>query len=438
MKLLDYEHTLKFIKQSELETLELKINKQVVKLLTKTGKGNEFTGWVEYPNNIDKEEVKRIINISEKIKKDSKILVVIGIGGSYLGTKAAIDMLRNEKNDSGVEILFLGNSFSSSYAHNILKYLEDKDFSVNVVSKSGTTTESAVAFRLIKALMQKKYQEQYYKRVYATTTIGKGALYKLAVENKYEIFSIPEDIGGRYSVLTPVGLLPIAVAGVNIEDMIAGANDAFEKYINTEFLENDAMLYAAIRYLAYSKNKSIEILGLFEPSMQYFGEWYKQLFAESEGKEQKGLYPTVHHYSTDLHSIGQFVQDGPRLFLETIIDVLNPEKDLNVPILENDFDGLNYLTDNTLDMINRKALEATVIAHVNGGVPVVKINLPEINSYYFGYLAYFFMFSCAISGYLLDVNPFDQEGVEEYKKNMFALLGKPGYENIRKDIESKK
>jgi len=431
MLLLNYEGVLDFISQEQIKSLEEETNGALEKLLNKSGIGSDYTGWVDYPYNVDDDELKRIIKVSDKIRENSEVLLVIGVGGSYLGAKAALTMLEyNPLKKQYTEVLFVGNTFSSNYTYDVLDYIKNKDFSINIISKSGTTTEPAVAFRIFKGLLKEKYGKNYNKRIYATTTIGKGALYNLAVEEGYEIFSIPEDIGGRYSVLTTAGLLPLAYRGIDIRSIIYGARAAYDVYTKTPYLDNDAMLYAAIRNLAYRGGKTVEILGLFEPGLHYLGEWYKQLFGESEGKDGKGLYPTFNTYTTDLHALGQYVQEGARLFLETFIHVDKPTNDLMVPKEESDFDGINYLTNLCLNEINKRAKKGTIKAHVSGGVPVVDIRMPEMTPYYFGYLTYFLMLSCGISGYLLGVNPFNQDGVEAYKNNMFAMLGRPGYEKF--------
>lgn len=431
MLLLNYKGVLEFISQEQINKMEDETNDALVKLLTKTGVGSEATGWIEYPYSVDEEDLKKIIKASKQIRKQSNVLIVIGVGGSYLGAKAGLTMLdQNPFRKHETEVIFVGNTFSSNYTYDVLDYIKDKDFSINIISKSGTTTEPAVAFRIFRNLLKEKYGSEYNKRIYATTTIGKGALYQLAAEEEYEIFSIPEDIGGRYSVLTTVGLLPLAYRGIDIRAIIAGAKASFDVYSKTPYLENDAMLYAAIRNLAYRSGKTVEILGLFEPGLHYLGEWYKQLFGESEGKDGKGLYPTFNTYTTDLHALGQYVQDGERLFLETFIHVDRPTNDLMVPKEASDFDGINYLTNLSLNEINKRAKMGTIKAHVSGKVPVIDIRMPEMTPYYFGYLTYFMMLSCGISGYLLGVNPFDQPGVEAYKNNMFAMLGKPGYEKF--------
>jgi glucose-6-phosphate isomerase len=429
---LDYKNVLKFITQDQLNSIEDNVNEALLKLLTKTGVGSENTGWVEYPHSVSDLEIEKIINAANEIKKQAKVLIVIGIGGSYLGAKAGLDMLLgNRFKTRDNEIIFVGNTLSSNYTAYVMDYLKDKDFAINVISKSGTTTEPAIAFRIFSNLLKEKYGKDYNKRIYATTTYNKGSLYKLAVDEEYTIFTIPESIGGRFSVLTTVGLLPLAYRDVDIKKLIQGAKDAFEKYAKSPYLENDAMIYAAIRYLAYQSGKKLELLGLFEPNLHYFGEWFKQLFGESEGKEGKGLYPTFNIYTTDLHALGQYVQEGERLFLETFIHIDKPSQDLNIPYEEADFDGLNYLSHLSLNEINNIAKESTIRAHVSGEIPVIDLTVRDLSPYSFGYLVYFFMFSCAISGYLLGVNPFDQPGVEAYKNNMYALLGKPGYENFK-------
>src|SRR5690554_2884454 len=429
MKLLNYTGVLDFISKESIESLEAEATEALHKLLNKTGIGSEYTGWVEYPYSVDDTELKRITNIGQEIRDKSEVLLVIGVGGSYLGAKAALSLLDlNPLKKKDKEVIFVGNTFSSDYTYNVYEYIKDKDFSINIISKSGTTTEPAVAFRIFRNLLKEKYGSEYNKRIYATTTLNKGALYNLAVDEGYEIFSIPEDIGGRYSVLTTVGLLPLAFRGIDIRAIIFGARAAFDNYTKSPYLENDAMLYASIRNLAYRSGKTVEILGLFEPRLHFLGEWYKQLFGESEGKDRKGLYPSFHTYTTDLHSLGQYVQDGERLFLETFIHVEKPANDMMIPREVDDFDGINYLTKFSLNEINKRAKMGTIKAHVSGEVPVLDITLPEMTPYYFGYLVYFMMLSCGVSGYLLGVNPFNQDGVEAYKNNMFAMLGRPGYE----------
>jgi len=435
---LDYQSVLEFVRKSEIESLREDVEKARDNLLNKTGAGNDFLGWVNYPREISVEEIKRIKEAAEGIRKSSDLLLVIGIGGSYLGAKAGLEMLKGYfPKEDDFPILFIGHTLSSSYTKELLDYLHDKDFSINVISKSGTTTEPALAFRFFRQLLEEKYGEEHHKHIFVTTTLNKGALYHLAISKNYQVFSIPEDIGGRYSVLTPVGLLPLASSGIDIEAIIEGANQALEKYQKQDFLENDALLYAAIRNLLYQKGKKIEILVTYEPKLTFFSEWYKQLFGESEGKDHKGIYPSSLVNTTDLHSLGQYVQDGERIIFETVLNILETESDLIVHKEADDFDGLNYLAGKSLDEVNKQALKATAIAHVEGGVPNLRLDVLKINPHYFGQLVYFFMFACGISGYLLKVNPFNQEGVEAYKRNMFALLGKPGYQKLREELEKK-
>lgn len=431
MKLLNFTGVLNFISKEDIVKLEGEATLALNKLLNKTGEGAEQTGWIDYPYNIDNEEIKRIFKVAERLREQSEVLLVIGVGGSYLGAQAALSILDiNPLKKRDKEVIFVGNTFSSDYTYSVYDYIKDRDFSINVISKSGTTTEPAVAFRIFKNLLKEKYGSKYNERIVATTTLNKGALYELAVSEGFEIFPIPEDIGGRYSVLTAVGLLPLAFRNIDIRAIIFGARAAYDNYTKSPYLDNDALLYAAIRNLAYRQGKTVEILGLFEPRLHYLGEWYKQLFGESEGKNRKGLYPSFHTYTTDLHSLGQYVQDGERLFLETFIHVERPTHDLMIPREVDDFDGLNYLTKFSLNEINKRAKMGTIKAHVSGEVPVLDITLPEMTPYYFGYLVYFMMLSCGVSGYILGVNPFNQEGVEAYKNNMFAMLGKPGYEKF--------
>ncbi|WP_097028058.1 glucose-6-phosphate isomerase [Clostridium peptidivorans] len=411
----------------------------------KTGEGNDFLGWMDLPVNYDKEEFERIQKAAEKIKNNSDALIVIGIGGSYLGARAAIEMLSHTFYNSlskdkrkNPAIYFVGNNISSTYMADLLELVENMDISVNVISKSGTTTEPAIAFRIFKELLEKKYgKEEAKERIYATTDKSKGALKSLADKEGYETFVIPDDVGGRYSVLTAVGLLPIAVSGTNIEEMMIGARDAREAFMEDDLENNQCYKYAAVRNAFYKKGKSIEILANFEPSLHYFGEWWKQLYGESEGKDQKGIYPAAVDFSTDLHSMGQYIQDGLRILFETFINIENPRKSITVKEDVDNVDGLNFLSGKTMDFINKQAFRGTVLAHSDGNVPSIVINIPELTPYYFGYMAYFFEKACAISGYLLRVNPFNQPGVEAYKKNMFALLGKPGYEEMKLELEAR-
>ncbi|HEY8395618.1 MAG TPA: glucose-6-phosphate isomerase [Bacilli bacterium] len=430
MRILDYSNALKFVSEKDIQGMETETLASKEKLITKQGAGSDYLGWVDYPLEAEK-TIERINDVAKKIQEESDVLLVIGIGGSYLGAKAGLSMLSPYFKKAGkTELIFVGNTLSSAYTQEVLDYLADKDFSINVISKSGTTTEPAVAFRIFRKLLEEKYGREANKRIYATTTIGKGVLYKLSKENGYEIFSIPEDIGGRYSVLTPVGLLPLAVAGIDIEAIVEGALAEREACLQNPYSENDALLYAALRNLFYRQGKAIEIFVSYEPKLKYLGEWYKQLFGESEGKEGKGLYPASVQYTTDLHSLGQYVQDGQRIIFETVLNFERPEQDMLLTSEEDNSDGLNFLSGKTLDYVNKQALKGTVMAHVDGNVPNLLLNFTEISAYEFGRIVYFFMFACGVSGYLLGVNPFNQDGVEAYKKNMFSLLGKPGYENL--------
>ncbi|NLZ47949.1 MAG: glucose-6-phosphate isomerase [Clostridiales bacterium] len=414
-------------------------------LHNKTGAGSDFLGWVDLPVNYDKEEFDRIKKAAEKIRQDSDALIVIGIGGSYLGARAAIEMLNHsfynvlpkERRKSPL-ILYVGNNISSTYMADLLEAIEGMDISVNVISKSGTTTEPALAFRIFKDYMEKKYgKEEAKKRIFATTDKAKGALKNLADAEGYETFVIPDDVGGRYSVLTAVGLLPIAVSGVNIDEMMQGAADAREAYSTPELANNDCYKYAAARNVLYNKGKAIEILVNYEPALHYFSEWWKQLYGESEGKDNKGLFPASVDFSTDLHSMGQYIQEGRRNIFETVLNIEKPRKEVVVESSEENIDGLNFLAGKTMDFVNKKAFQGTLLAHNDGGVPNIVVNIPEISAYYFGYMVYFFEKACGISAYLLGINPFDQPGVEAYKKNMFALLGKPGYEDLKSELESR-
>lgn len=425
MRIIDYQHALKFITEKEIAAMEGETLSAKSKLVNRTGPGSDFTGWVDYPL-AGEENIKKITAAARRIRENSEVLLVIGIGGSYLGAKAGLELLNPYfGKQGGPEILFAGHTLSSSYTRELIDYLQGKNFSVNVISKSGTTTEPAIAFRIFKKLLEEKYGEEARERIYVTTTIGKGALYGIAVENGYKMVGISEDIGGRYSVLTPVGLLPFAVAGIDVGAILEGAASAREDALTKPYLENDALLYAALRNLFYRRGKTVELLASYEPKLRYFGEWYKQLFGESEGKDGKGLFPASVLYTTDLHSLGQYVQDGERILFETVINFEKPEKDMVLIREEEDFDGLNYLAGKSLDYVNRQALKGTVLAHVDGDVPNLLLNFPEISARQFGRMVYFFMFACGVSGYLLGVNPFNQEGVEAYKRNMFTLLGKP-------------
>lgn len=442
---LDYSNALAFIDESEITCLSPFIKKAHEMLHNKTGPGSDFTGWVDLPKVYDRDEFARIKAAAERIKSDSEALVVIGIGGSYLGARAAIEALahsfhnlmpRSKRNTP--EIYFVGNSISSTYMAELFELLDGKDISVNVISKSGTTTEPAIAFRVFREYLESKYgKEEAAKRIYATTDKARGALKKLADEEGYESFVIPDDVGGRFSVLTAVGLLPIAVAGIDIDEMMRGAADAADQYNNDDVTVNECYQYAAVRNALYRKGKTIEIMVNYEPSMHYFTEWWKQLYGESEGKDQKGIFPAGVDFTTDLHSMGQYIQDGLRNIFETVLNVEKPRKNIMIKVDKDDLDGLNFLAGKDVDFVNKMAMQGTVLAHTDGGVPNLVISIPEMNSYWFGNLVYFFEKACGISGYLLGVNPFDQPGVEAYKKNMFALLGKPGYEKEREKLEAR-
>ncbi|OAA91481.1 glucose-6-phosphate isomerase [Clostridium ljungdahlii] len=439
----DLESCTNYLKEYEIEAMQPFVNEAHNMLHKKTGLGNDFTGWVDLPTNYDKEEFDRIKTCAQKIRKDSDVLIVIGIGGSYLGARAAIEMLSHtfysdlpkEKKDGPI-IYFLGNSLSSTYMAELLEVIKDKDISINVISKSGTTTEPAIAFRILRELLEKKYGRDGAKeRIFATTDKKKGALKSLADTERYESFVIPDDVGGRFSVLTAVGLLPIAAAGIDIDDLMKGAADAASLYNNPKLNENDAYKYAVVRNVLYKKGKTTEILANFEPCLHYFGEWWKQLYGESEGKDHKGIFPAAVDFSTDLHSMGQYIQDGSRNLIETFINVEKPRKDIKVKFDEDNLDGLNFIAGKTMDFVNHQAFKGTVLAHSDGSVPCMVLNVPELTPYYLGHMIYFFEKACGMSGYLMGVNPFNQPGVEEYKKNMFALLGKPGYENVKLELE---
>ena len=434
-----------FINEQEIINMKEVVETAHKKLHEGTGAGNDFLGWVDLPENYDKAEFERIKKAAAKIQLNSQILIVIGIGGSYLGARAAIEMLSSnfhnsicQKHRKGPKIFYIGNNISSTYMHDLLQAIEGKDISLNVISKSGTTTEPAIAFRILKDYMEKKYgKEEARQRIFATTDAKKGALKGLAEQEGYETFVIPDSVGGRFSVLTAVGLLPIAAAGIDIDEMMAGANSARVEYSNPNIEENPCYQYAAARNALYNKGKSIEILVNYEPNLHYFGEWWKQLYGESEGKDNKGLFPAVVDFSTDLHSMGQYIQQGRRYLIETVIKVEKPRYEVNIEATEDNADGLNFLAGKTMDFVNKKAFEGTLLAHNDGGVPNLVVSVPELTPFYFGKLAYFFEKACGISGYILGVNPFDQPGVEAYKKNMFALLGKPGYEDLKADLEKR-
>lgn len=442
---LDLKNTKPYLNDEELENLKPMVKAAHEMINSKTGAGNDFLGWVDLPINYCKEEFSRIKKSADKIKNDSDVLIVIGIGGSYLGARAAIEMLSHtfsanisKEARKAPQILFCGNNISSTYLADLLEAIEGKDVSVNVISKSGTTTEPAIAFRIFRELLEKKYGvQEARKRIYATTDAKKGALKTLADAEGYESFVVPDDIGGRYSVLTAVGLLPIAAAGIDIDEMMKGAAEAREAYKDEDLDKNDAYKYAAARNALYRQGKTIEMITNFEPSLHYFGEWWKQLFGESEGKDNKGLFPAAGDFSTDLHSMGQYIQQGRRDLIETFINVEKPIKEITIGEDKENLDGLNFVSGKTIDFVNKQAFIGTVLAHNDGGVPVMVVNIPELNAYNFGYIVYFFEKACAISGYLLGVNPFNQPGVEAYKKNMFALLGKPGYEDMAEELKKK-
>ncbi len=434
-----------FLSEYEINYFEGHVKLAHEMLHSKSGQGSDFVGWLDLPVNYDKDEFLRIKKSAEKIKSDSDVLIVIGIGGSYLGARAAIEMLSHsfynmlpKSKRKTPEIYFVGNNISSTYVTDLLELIEGKDVSVNVISKSGTTTEPAVAFRIFKEYVENKYgKEEAQKRIYATTDKSRGALKTLADEEGYESFVIPDDVGGRFSVLTAVGLLPIAVSGADIDKIMQGAADACKLYSNFDFKSNDCYRYAAARNALYNKNKTIEIMVNYEPSLHFFTEWWKQLYGESEGKDQKGIFPAGVDFTTDLHSMGQYIQDGLRNIFETVIHVGKAKKSITIKEDKDNIDGLNFLAGKDMEFVNNKAFEGTLLAHTDGGVPNFIINVPELNEYYFGSLVYFFEKACGISGYLLAVNPFDQPGVEAYKKNMFALLGKPGYEEQKKQLEAR-
>ena len=447
MKKINFNYTkaLEFFAKEEVDALQPYVEVAHEMLHNKTGLGNDYLGWVDLPNNYDKEEFARIKKAAEKIQSDSDVLVVIGIGGSYLGARAAIECLghsfRNnltKEERKTPEIYFAGNNISSTYLMDLLDIIKDKDVSLNVISKSGTTTEPAIAFRVLKEFLENKYgKEEAAKRIYATTDAKKGALKQVSDEEGYETFVIPDDVGGRFSVLTPVGLLPIAVAGIDIDAMMKGANDARLDYSVSDLNKNDCYQYAAVRNILHRKGKDIELLVNYEPSLHFVSEWWKQLYGESEGKDQKGIFPASVDFSTDLHSMGQYVQDGKRILFETVLNVEKPRRVIELKSEEKDLDGLNYLSEKTMDFVNEKAFQGTLLAHTDGQVPNLLINIPTLDEYNFGYLVYFFEKACGISGYLLGVNPFNQPGVEAYKKNMFALLGKPGFEKEKEELEKR-
>ena len=438
----DYSKAVSFIAEHEVENIKKQTEDAAQLLVSKTGAGNDFLGWIDLPVDYDKEEFARIKKAAEKIQSDSEVLLVVGIGGSYLGARAAIEFLRHSFYnvvDKSVrktpEIYFCGNSISSTYLKDLMDVIGDRDFSINMISKSGTTTEPAIAFRIFKEICEKKYgKEEAAKRIYATTDKARGSLKKLATEEGYETFVVPDDVGGRFSVLTAVGLLPIAVSGADIDKLMEGAASGREAALNLPFEENDALKYAAIRNILLRKGKEVEILANYEPSIHYVSEWWKQLYGESEGKDQRGIFPASVDLTTDLHSMGQFIQDGARIMFETVLDLEKSRETLFIGEEPVDLDGLNYLAGQTVDFVNKSAMNGTVLAHTDGQVPNLMIHIPEATEFYLGQLFYFFEFACGVSGYMLGVNPFNQPGVESYKKNMFALLGKPGFEEQREAL----
>ena len=438
----DYSKTAGFISEEEIGYMSRLTEQAKDVLVSKNGAGNDFLGWIDLPVDYDKEEFSRIEKAAEKIKKDSDVLIVIGIGGSYLGARAAIEFLRHgfynslPKEKRGTpEIYYVGNSISSTYLQGVIDVIGDRDFSVNVISKSGTTTEPAIAFRIFKKMLEDKYgQEEAAKRLYATTDKARGALKDLATKEGYESFVVPDDVGGRFSVLTAVGLLPIAVSGADIKALMDGAASGRELALNEKFEDNEAMKYAAIRNILLRKGKSVEVLANYEPALHYIGEWWKQLYGESEGKDQKGIFPAAVDFTTDLHSMGQFIQDGARIMFETVMNVEEARETITIEKEAEDLDGLNYLAGKTMDFVNKSAMNGTILAHTDGSVPNLMIKIPKMDEFHLGQLFYFFEFACGVSGYILGVNPFNQPGVESYKKNMFALLGKPGYEEEREAL----
>ena len=433
-------HLAKFIRPEEYDTIFPQVKLAHQQLESRSGAGNDFLGWLDLPVNYDKEEFARIKEAAKKIREDSDVLLVAGIGGSYLGARAVVEAVKglyHNDTEGGLKIYFCGNTISPTYLNDIIKVTKGKRFSINVISKSGTTTETALAFRVLRKLLEDSVgPEEANKRIYATTDRAKGTLKQLADAQGWPTFVVPDDVGGRYSVLTAVGLLPIACAGIDIDALMKGAADAREAY-SVCSKDNDAYRYAMTRNILYRKGKVVETLAAFEPDFTMMNEWYKQLFGESEGKDQKGLMPTSCIFSTDLHSMGQFLQDGSRTMFETYVDIKNTREDFYIEPLEGNFDGLNFLADQNMSVVNRKAMEGTILAHNDGGVPIGVIEVDSLDAYNVGYLIYFFWKACAVSGYLLSVNPFDQPGVESYKKNMFALLGKPGYEDRKAELEAK-
>ncbi len=431
-----------FVSQHELDQAQPQVEAAAQLLMSGKGAGSDFLGWVTLPEDYDKEEFARIKAAAQRVKENSQVFVVIGIGGSYLGARAAIEFLKSDKYNAlpknTPDIYFAGNSISSTALQELATICEGKDVSINMISKSGTTTEPAIAFRVFRELLEKKYgKEGARERIFCTTDRARGTLKQLADAEGYETFVVPDDVGGRYSVLTAVGLLPIAVAGCDISALMAGARKAMQAYSSTSLEENDCYKYAAIRNILYRKGKSVEVMVSYEPCYAMMNEWWKQLYGESEGKDQKGLFPASVVFSTDLHSLGQYIQDGSRQLFETVVHLDAPKHQLTLGKDPTDVDGLNYLEGRTMDFVNEKAFEGTVLAHNDGGVPNMVLHVADFSEDSLGQLIYFFEKACAISGYLLGVNPFDQPGVESYKKNMFALLGKPGYEDQKAALEAR-
>ncbi len=441
----DYSKAAPFVSEEEIENIKAQALAAKELLLSGKGAGNDFLGWVDLPVKYDREEFGRIKKAAEKIKSDSDVLIVIGIGGSYLGARAAINFLRHNFYNTvskeirkTPEIYFLGNNISSSYIHDLIEVVGDRDFSLNMISKSGTTTEPGISFRIFRELLEKKYgKEGAAKRIYATTDKARGALKTLSDSEGYETFVVPDDVGGRFSVLTAVGLLPIAVSGADIDALMKGAEEGREMALNNAFEDNDALKYAAVRNILLRKGKGVEILANYEPSLHYISEWWKQLYGESEGKDKKGIFPASVDLTTDLHSMGQFIQDGSRIMFETVLEVEKVRHEIEMKKADNDLDGLDYLAGQTVDFANKCAMNGTILAHTDGSVPNTMIHIPEQTEEYLGQLFYFFEFACGVSGYMLGVNPFNQPGVESYKKNMFALLGKPGFEDQREALKAR-
>jgi len=438
----DYSRTKQFISDDEIRNFKRIAEEAKKTLLDKTGPGNDFLGWVDLPVNYDKEEFARIKKAAQKIREDSDVLLVVGIGGSYLGARAAIEFLTHSFYNSlekdqrkSPQIFYCGNSISAKYLADLKDMVKDRDFSVNIISKSGTTTEPSIAFRVFKEMLIEKYgREEAGKRIYATTDKSRGALKNLANEEGYESFVIPDDVGGRYSVLTAVGLLPIAAAGIDIDEMMKGASDMRKTALDAPYEENPSMMYAAIRNILLRKGKNVEITANYEPSAHYVSEWWKQLFGESEGKDKKGIFPASVDLTTDLHSMGQYIQDGARMLFETVLCIDKSPAEVLLKKEDQDIDGMNYLAGKDMDFVNKSAMNGTVLAHTDGQVPNLMIHIPEQTAYYLGQLFYFYEFACGVSGYVLGVNPFNQPGVESYKHNMFALLGKPGFEKERDEL----